>query len=189
MLNEDIIVQKSLLPFRQDFETLHLEKCKTIQEIVDKTIPFNFVDARLVVTLNNEVVESDKWDIPLKKGEVVGLNFIPTGGGSGKNTLVQVVAVVATVALTIYTGGGFAAAMQAGAYWEAAGWAAGQIAGSMLINMAATSLMSTPNQASTFKSSLKESQTQFIENAQNAINKYGIIPEHRKSFKPVSDKI
>ena len=176
MLNEDIIVQKSLMPFNNDFETLHLEKCKTIQEIVDKTIPFNFVDARLVVTLNNEVVESDKWDIPLKKGEVVGLNFIPTGGGSGKNTLVQVVAVVATVALTIYTGGGFAAAMQAGAYWEAAGWAAGQIAGSMLINMAATSLMSTPNQASTFKSSLKESQTQFIENAQNAINKYGIIP-------------
>lgn len=175
MLNDDIIVQKSLMPFKQDFETLHLENCKTIREIVDKTIPFNFEGARLVVTLNNKVVESGEWDKSLKKGEIVGLNFIPTGGGrGGKNTFVQIVTIVAVMALTYYTGGAFTAAMEAGAYYEAAGWAGVQIAGSMIIAMGAQALMSVPKQSRS--TSEKESQSQFIEGASNAINKYGIIP-------------
>lgn len=175
MLNDDIIVQKSLMPFKQDFETLHLENCKTIGEIVDKTIPFNFEGARLVVTLNNKVVESGEWNKPLKKGEIVGLNFIPTGGGDGgKNTFVQIVTIVAVMALTCYTGGAFTAAMEAGAYYEAAGWAGVQIAGSMIIAMGAQALMSVPKQSRS--TSEKESQSQFVEGASNAINKYGIIP-------------
>lgn len=195
MLNEDIIVQKSLLPFKQDFETLHLENCKTIQEIVNKTIPYNFVGARLVVTLNNEIVSEDNWNKPLKKGEIVGLNFIPTGGGGGgKNVLTAVVVIAAAIAVPALAGtvglwagnaavgaglGGFGAGLggftglAAGAY--ALGYGATLIAGSMLLSVATSALMSTPKQSGA-GTSLSESQTQFIEGASNSIDKYGIIP-------------
>ena len=176
MLNDDIVVQKSLLPFRQDFETLHLEKCKTIREIVNKTIPYNFVGARLVVTLNNEVIEENKWDRKLKKGELVGLNFIPTGGGGGgKNPLATVVNIIAAVAVVVFAPQaipalagwmGVSQATAAGIYY---------ITASMVISIANSALMSTPKQNS-YQAAEKESQSQFIEGASNSINKYGIIP-------------
>lgn len=186
MLNDDVIVQKSLMPFKQNFETLHLENCKTIREIIDKTIPFNFEGARLVVTLNNKVVESGEWDKPLKKGEIVGLNFIPTGGGGGKNTILSIAVIVAAVALPFAaaatagwaTGAAtFKAALEMGvgtAALYSATHGAVIIAGSMLLTMAQTALMSTPKQSRL--TSEKESQSQFIEGASNAINRYGIIP-------------
>ena len=175
MLNEDIIVQKSLLPFKQDFETLHLENCKTIREIVDKIVPYNFVDARLVVTLNNEVVEEDKWDAQLKKGELVGLNFIPTGGGDGgKNPLATVVSVVAAIAVAAFA----PQAIPALAGWmgvsQATAGAIYFITASMVISVAQSALMSTPKQS--YQSAEKESQSQFIEGASNSINKYGVVP-------------
>ena len=196
MLNEDIIIQKSLMPFKQNFETLHLENCKTIREIINKTIPYNFSDARLVVTLNNEVVESERWDEPLKKGEIVGLNFIPTGGGGGgKNVLTSVVVIAAAIAVPALAGtvglmagnaaigaglgafgaglGGFTG-LAAGAY--ALGYGATLIAGSMLLSVASSALMSTPKQQSGVGTSLSESKTQFIEGASNSIDKYGIVP-------------
>lgn len=177
MLNEDIIVQKSLLPFKQDFETLHLENCKTIQEIVDKLVPFNFVDTRLVVTLNNEVVEEDKWDVRLRKGELVGLNFIPTGGGGGgKNPLATIVNIIAAVAVVAFA----PQAIPALAGWmgvsQATAGAIYFITASMVISVAQSALMSTPKQNTGYQGSEKESQSQFIEGASNAINKYGIIP-------------
>lgn len=175
MLNEDIIVQKSLLPFKQDFETLHLENCKTIREIVDKIVPYNFVDARLVVTLNNEVVEEDKWDAQLKKGELVGLNFIPTGGGGGdKNPLATVINIVAAIAVAVFA----PQAIPALAGWmgvsQATAGAIYFITASMVISVAQSALMSTPKQS--YSSQERESQSQFIEGASNSINKYGVIP-------------
>lgn len=174
MLNEDIIVQKSLLPFKQDFETLHLENCKTIREIIDKIVPYNFVDARLVVTLNNQIIEPDNWNKPLKKGELVGLNFIPTGGGGDKNPLATVVSVVAAVALAAVgqtwvipamTTWGLNSYVASGIYY---------ITASMVMSVASSALMSTPKQS--YSSQERESQTQFIEGASNSINKYGVIP-------------
>lgn len=176
MLNDNITVQKSLMPFRRDFETLHLEKCKTIQEIVDKTIPFYFEGAHLVVTLNNEVVKSDKWNILLKKNDIVGLNFIPTGGGDGKNPLMTVINILAAVAVIYFAPAAIPAMAGYLGVSNAAAAAIYYIGSSLVMSVANYALMSTPNQTSTFKSSLKESQTQFIENAQNAISKYGIIP-------------
>lgn len=175
MLNDNIVVQKSLLPFRQDFETLHLENCKTIREIVNKTIPYNFVGARLVVTLNNEVVEEDKWDAQLKKGELVGLNFIPTGGGGGKNPLATVVAVVAAVAVAV-TGQYYAIPAMSSAWGisEATAAAIYYIGSSLVMSVASSALLSTPKQS--YSSSEKESQSQFIEGASNSINKYGVVP-------------
>lgn len=175
MLNDDVIVQKSLTPFRQDFETLHLEKCKNVQEIVDKLVPFNFTDCHLVVTVNNEVLDKAKWKTrKLKKGELVGLNFIPTGGGDSKNPFVTIVSIVAAVA-TIY----FAPqAIPALAGWMGVSQSTAAafyfIGSSMLLSIATSALMSTPKQS--YNSSEKESQSQFIEGASNSINKYGIIP-------------
>ena len=177
MLNDNIIVQKSLMPFKQDFETLHLENCKTIREIVDKTIPFNFEGARLVVTLNNKVVESGEWDKPLKKGEIVGLNFIPAGGGGGgKNTLMTIVNIVAVIAVAVFA----PQAVPALAGWmgvtESTAAAIYYITASMVISVANYALMSTPKQNIGYQGAEKESQSQFIEGASNAINKYGVIP-------------
>lgn len=174
MLNDDIIVQKSLMPFKQDFETLHLENCETIREIVDKTIPFNFEGARLVVTLNNEVATEDKWDKPLKKGEVVGLNFIPTGGGGGKNTVMTIVNIVAAVAVAVFAPEVIPAMAGYLGISETAAAAIYYIGASLVISVANYALMSTPKQSRL--TSEKESQSQFIEGAQNAINKYGVIP-------------
>lgn len=176
------------MPFRQDFETLHLENCKTIREIVNKTIPYNFEGARLVVTLNNEVAESDEWDKPLKKGELVGLNFIPTGGGGGGKNVVMTVAVIAAAIALPYAAAGlagwatgaasFGAALEIG-YGTAAlyggVYGATLIAGSMLLSMAQSALMSTPRQTGGLGSE-KESQSQFIESASNSINRYGVVP-------------
>lgn len=195
MLNEDIIVQKSVLPFRQDFETLHLENCKTPREIVNKLVPFNFVDCRLVVTLDGEILPEEKWGQQLKKGQLVGLNYIPTGGGDGgKNVLTAVAVIVAAIAIPALAGslalmaGNAAVAAGAGAFGAGIGGFTGlaaaayaatygvvMIGGSMLLSMATSSLMSTPSQ-SFGTSSYKESQTQFVEGASNAVNKFGVIP-------------
>lgn len=177
MLNDDIIVQKSLMPFKQDFETLHLENCKTIREIVDKTIPFNFEGARLVVTLNNEVVTEDKWDKPLKKGEVVGLNFIPTGrGGGGKNTVMTIVNIVAAVVVAVFAPQAIPAMAGYLGVSETTAGAIYFIGSSLVISVANYALMSTPKQNIGYQGAEKESQSQFIEGASNAINKYGVIP-------------
>lgn len=178
MLNKDIIVQKSLMPFRQDFETLHLEKCETVKEIVDKLVPFNFTDCRLVVTVNNEVLDTDKWlDYKLKKGELVGLNFIPTGGGDGgKNPLATILNIVVAVAVVVFAPQAVPA--MAGYLGVSEGVAAGiyYIGSSMLLSLGNYALMSTPNQSRLNTGSSKESQTRFIEGATNAISKYGVVP-------------
>lgn len=197
MLNEDIVIQRSLMPFRHDFETLHLENCKTVQEIVDKLVPFNFVDCNLCVTLNNKYVSSEDWgNYQLKKGDLVGLNFIPTGGGGdGKNVVMTIAVIAAAVAVPALAGaaglmagnaavaagagafgagiGGFTG-LAAGAY--ALGYGATLIAGSMLLSLAQNSLMSTPNQSYGSAGSIRDSQTQFVEGASNAINRYGVVP-------------
>lgn len=173
MLNDEIIVQKSVLPFRQDFETLHLEDSQTIQEIVNKLVPFNFIDCKLVVTCNGEIVTPDKWETrKLVKGDLVSLNYIPTGGGDGKSALAVVVQIVAVVGAVI-TGNAALAAFAEGAFWTGTAYAAATIGITMIASMATAALMSTPTQS---RSTERESQTQFIEGASNTINKYGVVP-------------
>ena len=110
MKNDKTIVQYSSLPFDRTFKTLELEKCKTIREIVNKTVPFNFQDCDLIVTLGDRIADESEWDKPLKKGEIVGLRFVPRGGsGGGKQILTMVVVAV----LAVVTAG--AAAAGAGA--------------------------------------------------------------------------
>lgn len=174
MLNEDIIVQKSVLPFRQDFETLRLQDCKTPQEIVNKLVPFNFVNCKLVVTLDGEILSKDKWNQKLKKGQIVSLNYIPTGGDDGK-AVMQVVITIAAIVATAYLGPIAGGAIIAGNYGTAALAGAGIVAVSMVSSMAMNALMTTPKQ-SDGTLGYKDSQTQFVEGASNSINKFGVIP-------------
>lgn len=174
MLNEDIIVQKSVLPFRQDFETLRLQDCKTPQEIVNKLVPFNFVNCKLIVTLDGEILPEEKWGQNLKKGQIIGLNYIPTGGDDGK-AVMQVIVTIAAVVATAYLGPIAGGAIAAGNYGTAALAGAGIVAVSMVSSMAMNALMTTPKQ-SDGTLGYKDSQTQFIEGASNSINKFGVIP-------------
>ena len=184
MEENNIIVQKSLLPFNQTFTTVELKDCKTVQDVVNKTIPYHFADCRLVVTYNGQVIEKEKWETTeLKEADLIGLNFIPTGGGGGKNTLMMIAVIVAAVALPALAGAAYSAAAATAAGATAIGgvsvagalaYGAVMIAGSMLLTMAQTALMSTPKQSSGTNAS--ESQTSFIEGASNALNKYGVIP-------------
>lgn len=194
MQNDKIVVQKACFPFNR-FETLELEKSKTLQEIVDKTVPFNFKDYNLALVVNGNVVTSDRWqDYKLVKGDIVGINFIPTGGGGGGKNTVMMIAMIAAVAfmpalagtmgtwgalageaIGAYVGGTTSAMFIGGAIGYGLGYGLGLVVGSMLLTMAQNALMSTPKQQAS-NTSLAESPTSFIEGASNAINKYGIVP-------------
>lgn len=183
MQNTNVTVQTSLMPFKRTFDTVGLNHCKTLQDVVDCTVPYNFKDCKLVVTHNGKVIVEDYKTIELKENDLIGLNFIPTGGhGGGKNIALTVGIIVAAIAMPYVAAG--LANLAVGAAWGATGVAWGVtgwsvyggvlIGGSMLLSMAQSALMSTPKQRS--GTSTSESQTSFIEGARNGVNKYGVIP-------------
>lgn len=183
MQNTNVTVQTSLMPFRRTFDTIGLNQCKTLQDVIDCTVPYNFTDSKLIVTHNGVVIYEKYDDIKLKENDLIGLNFVPMGNrGRTKNTIMMVGLIVAAVAMP-YAAAGLAnlavgAAWGAtGVAWGVTGWAVyggAMIAGSMLLTMAQSALMSTPKQSSGTRTS--ESQTSFIEGARNTINKYGVVP-------------
>ena len=100
MQNTNITVQTSLMPFNNSFTTVGLNNCKTLQDVVDTTVPYNFADSKLVVTHNGIIVPSNEWsNTQLKEADLIGLNFVPMGGGGGKNTVMMIAVIVAAVAL------------------------------------------------------------------------------------------
>lgn len=186
--NNIVTVQSSLMPFSRTFTTASVENCKTVQDVVNLSVPFNFRDSKLVVTHNGKIIDCEYWEVTsVKEYDLVGLNFIPTGGGGGKNAVAMIGVIVAAVALPFagaalagaITGvgaAGFAGAMAAGVGTAAlyAGVYGGvMVAGTMLLSVAQSALMSTPKQT---KSNLSESTTSFIEGARNSADKYGVIP-------------
>lgn len=173
MEENKIIVQKSLLPFNQTFTTVHLNDCKTVQDVVNKTIPYNFADCRLVVTCNNEVIEKEKWSTTeLKEADLIGLNFIPTGGNNDKSVGLQIVTIIVMAATIVY--GGPAAVSAWGKFWGTVAVATAVSVESMLMAMAQSALLSTPKQDNGTNN--LESTTSFIEGARNSISKYGVVP-------------
>lgn len=198
--NPNIIAQTSLMPFDYHFTTVGLNNCKTLEDVVLTTVPYNFKDCVLVTTLNGKIVyPDDRKSTELAENDLVGLNWIPAGGhGGGKN----VVSMVAMVALAIVTAGAGAAAMGAmasymgatataittsGALGAAFGVSAtagfmtlgagilATTAVSMIGSMAISALQSTPKQ-STKAVTAADSPTSFIEGARNTVNAYGIVP-------------
>lgn len=178
MLNDNITVQTSLMPFSRVFTTTTANDCKTVKDVVNLSIPYNFKNCNLVVTKNGSVVYSKMWESEtVKEGDLIGLNFVPQGGGGdGKNTGLQIAIMVAVVVASIYTGGAAAAAFEAGSYGAAVGWSAATVAVGMVGSMAMQALMSVPKQSIGTNTSMSESQTSFIEGARNQISKYGVIP-------------
>lgn len=195
MQNTNVTVQTSLMPFNNSFTTVGLNNCKTLQDVVNTTVPYNFADSKLVVTHNGIIVPSNEWNnTQLKEADLIGLNFVPMGGGGGgKNTIMMIGVIVAAMALPALAGA--AAGWAAGAYAGtavgslSAAWGVGlgtaaiyagvyggvMVAGSMLLTMAQSALMSTPRQSGG-TSSMSESTTSFVEGARNSINKYGVVP-------------
>ena len=184
MQNTNVTVQTSLMPFKRTFDTIGLNQCKTLQDVIDCTVPYNFKDCKLVVTHNGMVVYEDYSLVELKEDDLIGLNFVPMGGGGGgKNTVMMIGLVVAAIALPWAAAAAYGAmaATAAGSFaiggvsvLGAAAYGAVMIGGSLLLSMAQSALMSTPKQRSGTNTS--ESQTFFIEGARNTINKYGVIP-------------
>ena len=185
MKNDKTIVQYSSLPFDRTFKTLELEKCKTIREIVNKTVPFNFQDCDLIVTLGDRIADESEWDKPLKKGEIVGLRFVPRGGsGGGKQILTMVVVAV----LAVVTAGAAAAAYGAVAATSIGAASIGGISiagalayvgvvaiGAGLMTLAQNALMSTPEQSRSIPNQ-SEAAKNFVSSSSNEIRKYGVIP-------------
>ena len=188
-----VTVQTSLMPFKTTFTTVGLNNCKTLQDVINTTVPFNFVDSKLVVTHNGEIIDCEQWEVTsVKEHDLVGLNFIPMGGGGGKNTVMMIGVIVAAIALpwaaglaaSWAVGAGAAASIAAGglgavslgtAALYAGVYGAVLIGGSMLLTMAQSALMSTPKQSGR-ANNLAESTTSFIEGARNTMDKYGIVP-------------
>ena len=172
-MSEKYTVQTSLMPFNNTFKTVvGLNECKTLQDIVDKTIPYNFKDCSLVVTHNGKIIGRLDWSSTvLSEGDLIGLNFIPTGGSGSSNKGLQIAIMVAAVAATWYTGGMGAAALAAGEYGTATAWAAGTIAISMIASLATGALTNVPKQKSSSDEGMKS-----ISSARNDIDRYGIIP-------------
>lgn len=195
----NIVAQTSLMPFDYHFTTMGLNNCKTVEDVVLTSVPYNFKDCVLVTTLNGKIVYPDeRKNTLLAENDLVGLNWIPAGGGSGGGK--QVVTMVAMVALAVVTAGVGAAAMgaaagalgvtaTAGTSILAASFSVGLgtgllVAGagilastavSMIGSMAISALQSTPRQSSKAVTAA-DSPTSFIEGARNSVNAYGIIP-------------
>lgn len=171
----DVTIQTSLLPFKKEFETSFIGEGSTIEDVMNKVKPFKIEGCDIVVTVDNEVVESDNWaDINLTKDMVVGINVIPTGGGGKKSAFALVLTVAATLTAQYY----------ASAYIQSVGGLAAATTGQKIVAgliqvgigmigaLAASALSSVPKQTA----STSESPTQFIEGASNSINRYGVIP-------------
>lgn len=169
-------VQRSLLPFSNIFTTVCVDECKTLQEVVNKTIPYNFKDCQLLATVNNELVQPAMWEkTPIKENDIIGLNFVPAGGGGkGGKTALAVVITIAAVAATIYTGGLAAAAFAAGSYGAAIGYSAAVVGISMAASMAIGRLTAVPNQ--TKRSSDRSEDNVYGLSTSNNVDKWGVVP-------------
>lgn len=172
-MKDDYTVQASLLPFSKVFKTIDVKDCKTLQDIVDKTIPYNFQDCMLIVTLNNQVIQPDEWKcISVKEKDIVGLNFIPRGGGGGRKSGWQIVLQITVAVVVGYLTLGAGAAYMAGAYGTALGYTAAAVGVSMIGAMIMASLASVPKQSK----NAREDRSYTISGASNEIDKYGVVP-------------
>ena len=168
-------VQKSLLPFSSVFTTVDVEDCKTVQDVVNKTIPFNFKDCKLLVTLNNEILHEKDWNKSVREKDIVGLNFVPAGGKGGKIAAQVVVTILAIVA-TAYTGYMGIAAFKAGNFLISAGWATATAAVSITAQLLNATLFALPTQKRGTRTGDKEDNVYSISGARNEIDKYGVVP-------------
>lgn len=87
--------------------------------------------APFIVSVNGRIILEKEWSYRIRDNDLVLVQHLPAHGG-GSNPL-QIVAMVALVVASAYTGGAAGAAF--GAAWGAAAQAAVMIGGSILLNM------------------------------------------------------
>ena len=168
-------VQRSLLPFNNVFTTISVEDCKTIQDVVEKTIPYSFKDCKLLVTLNNELVDPDKWaTTQISENDLIGLNFVPMGGKGGKTALAVVITIAAVagaaaLAPLAVSALGFAAGT-VGAYVVTGAVYVGM---SMLASLAIGRIMATPKQSLTRD---KAEDNVYGLSTSNSVDRWGVVP-------------
>jgi hypothetical protein len=135
-----------------------------------------------IAMLDGEAVLRHDWAMIVPEGSVlvfVDVEAIPQGGGGGSNPL-QMVLMLAVIAISVYTGGLAAAAY--GGYGTAAGSMAGglvsgavMMAGSMLVN----AVVRPPTQSESSQVAQKSASPTYNLQAQgNTARLEGAIPEH-----------
>lgn len=173
-------VQRSLLPFSNVFTTVSVEDCKTVQDVVNKTIPYSFKDCKLLVTVNNELVDPDEWATKaINENDIIGLNFVPTGGKGGKTAAAIGITILA-VAATIWSAGlGAAAAGAMGLTGTTATVVGGVIQAGIYVgiglaaSMAIGRIMAVPKQST---SRDKSEDNVYGLSTSNRVDKWGVVP-------------
>lgn len=178
-------VQASLLPFHLHRKTLEVPNGLTLEDMAAFVFPNQKLPGiRIVININDEIVPRHMWkSIRPKAGTIVGINAVAAGGGK-KNPLATVI-MVALIIAAPYVIGALAPTLAAGFVGTVGPFTAGQFAlaqgivrvGIALVGFLATTMLSSvPKQNNPDAVNATESPTQFIEGAQNELNRYGVIP-------------
>lgn len=164
-----------LLPFKTEFKTETIEEGLTLREVYNRFVPAPINGSQFFLTVNNQVVPEELWDTLITaKSMIVGINAIPTGSNDGAK-----IAAIVVMAVIVVAAGGLAAMAYSAigeGFW--AGVAAGGITlvGGVLANLAYNAIYKPPIADNYNTRTVKESKTQFIESASNAIDRFGVIP-------------
>lgn len=166
-------VQTKLLPFKTTFKTETIEEGLTLREIYSRFVPVPINGSSIILTVNNQVVPEELWDsLRTSENMIIGINAIPTGGGSGRKITATIISVIMTIG-AVYTGG----------LAYAAGWTVeGVLYGVTAVGLAVTNqlvynaIYQTPIKSNLNSRSVKDSTTQFISGASNDIDPFGVIP-------------
>lgn len=181
-MEKQMIVHASPLPFSNRQVRLTLHQGKTVAEIVTEVCAIEGVGA--IVTINGHDIPREHWHrVRPKPNTVINVRIVPQGGGGGgKSPIVTLLSIAIMVA-----------APYAGVALSNAAWGAGLITGGITqaitvgrvltmgigaIGLLALNALAPPPKSSNLGrvSNPAESQTQFIEGANNAIRPYGVVP-------------
>lgn len=184
-------IQTAVLPFDGiNRHTRTVPEGLNLQEIKQLLAPDVLGATTVAITINGERMPECMWsNIKPKQNAIVGVMIVPAGSkksGGGKNPLATIISVVTLIAAP-YLAGAFASSLALGIFGTGVA-TAGQVAfasglirvGVSLVGfMVTSSLSSAPSQStaqSGNSSSVRESPTQFIEGAENAIDPWGVVP-------------
>jgi sulfur carrier protein ThiS len=166
-------------PFKSAKKLLEFKEGTTVKDMIVYAQPEAEKIRHAVIFINGRVIPRKLWaEYKPKASELVEARVcpIPRGGGDGggKNVL-RFVLTIAVVALSVWAGGIVGA-------WigTAAGWAAGATAVFATVGMLAVNAL-CPTKATSSLAELSgtdsaDSNTLYIEGAQNSLNPFGVVP-------------
>ncbi len=178
-------VQASLLPFHLNRKTIEVPEGLNLAQIVDCIFPRKFPGLEIVVNIGDQVIPKSQWkSVKPKSHTVIGVNAIAAGGKGKKNPLSMIISIALVVAAP-YISTAIAPGLAAGMVGTIGPYTAGQFAlaqglvriGISMVGFLATSMLSSvPKQRAAAAASPTESSAQFIEGANNKVDRYGVVP-------------